>query len=710
MRSKKRVTWVVTLLSFLLVLTGCSENQQVIFDGALKMQNVTSLQQQTTMTFKLSGSGFEPAVQQQVDMATAFMNNAKLDLKVKTSGNEERTINKSQVDINLAMQGMNIAIPIWVDSDLAASTPKVTEIVKLPQIATASLPPQFASKEYMVLNPYTMAASGQSNLDMSKLAALGKSMQLKQVEFLTSFSKRFNPDIKVVSKGSQNLLTSEGTKLAQLYEVKLNDSQLKDFIRYTVNNFANDKEAMLFVKEFMDSILEVSQVPEQVKTLSEFDQAFEEFNVNKQASLDKFNGVMDQLKGVTILGDQGIEVQYAIVNGYVVKKSGTIDLKVDLAQIEQLINTLNGKQGTSSDAKGNLNLMVNFSTVTSDINIPVEIQIPEVNQNNSFDYMDLIKTFTPNRSARVAGQDGYKTARAIGEEYSNGGQCTSIILASGVSFPDALSSSILSRKFNAPILLVGTTVEESSEAFDFIASHSNPDTKFYIIGGTGVIGTSFETELRKVGHENIERLSGFDRYDTGMAVVEKANVEPGTPVFVISGESFPDVLSASSFAGSKQYPTLLAGQNYLADKTKAYIKNNKPSTVYIVGGVSAVSQSVEDQIKELAPTAIVNRLAGNDRFDTAGVILNQFSTSPQKVYLANGFNYQDAITGSALAAKTGDPVLLIDHTLGTLPPATEAYLKKLRAAGSRPMVRALGGVVVVPDLLIKQAENILDGK
>ncbi len=709
MRSKKKITWVVMLLSLLLVLTGCSENQQVIFDAALKMQNVTSLQQQTTMTFKLSGSGFDPAVQQQVDMATAFVNNAKLDLKAKTSGNEEKTINKSQVDINLAMQGMNIAIPIWVDSDLASSTPKVTEIVKLPQIAAASLPPQFASKQYMVLNPYTMAASGQSNLDMSKLAALGKSMQLKQVEFLTSFSKRFNPDIKVVSKGSQDITTSEGTKLAELYEVKLNDSQLKDFVRYTVNNFANDKEAMLFVKEFMDSILEVSQVPEQAKTLSEFDQAFEEFNVNMQASLDKFNGVMDQLKGVTILGDQGIAVQYAIVNGYVVKESGTIDLKVDLAQINQLINTLNAQQGTPPDAKGNLNLIVNFSTVTSDINTPVEIQIPEVNETNSFDYMDLIKTFIPNHS-RVAGQDGYKTARAIGEEYSKGGQCTSIILASGVSFPDALSSGILSRKFNAPILLVGSTVEESSEAFDFIASHSNPDTKFYIIGGTGIIGTSFETELGKLGHANIERLSGFDRYDTGMAVVEKANVEPGTPVFVISGESFPDVLSASSIAGAKQYPTLLAGQNYLADKTKAYLKNNKPSTVYIVGGVSAVSQSVEDQIKELAPTAIVNRLAGNDRFDTAGVILNQFSSSPQTVYLANGFNFQDAIAGSALAAKTGDPVLLIDHTLGTLPPATEAYLKKLREAGKRPMVRALGGVVVVPDLLIKQAENILDGK
>lgn len=708
MISKKKMTWVAVVLILLLVLTGCSKNQQVIFDANMKMQDVKSLQQQTTMTFKLSGSGFDPAAQQQIDLATAFVNNAKLNLNVKTSSNEEKTAGKAQIDMNLELQGMNITMPIWVDSDLSGTIPKVIEIIKLPQIAKASLPPQFASKEYVVMNPYNMGTPELDNINMSKLAELSKSMQAKQVAFLTSFSQRFNPDVTVVSKGSQYLQTNDGRKLAQLYEVKLDDAQLKNFIRYTVNNFTQDKEAMMFVKELVSIILEISQDSKDAKALSEFDQAFKEFDVNKQEFLDKFNNVMDQLKGVTLLGNQGLEVQYAIVDGYVVKESGTIDLKVDLAQINQLMNTLNEQQGTSEVAKGKLSLKVDFSTITSDINSLPEIQIPEVNAINSFDYMDLMKTFVgSNRSARVAGQDGYMTARTIGEEY-NSGLCTSIILASGLNFQDALSSSILSKKFDAPILLVGATVEESSEAFDYIASHSYPDTKIYIIGGTGVIGTSFETELIKGGHVNIERLSGSDRYDTSMAVVDKADVKQGTPVFVISGESFPDVLSAASFVGAKQYPTLLVGQNYLADKTRNFIASNKPSSVYIVGGVSAISQSVEAQIKELVPTAIIKRLAGNDRFDTAGAVLNEFSVSPQTVYLANGFNFQDAIAGSALAAKTGDPVLLIDHTLETLPPATEAYLKKLRDAGSRPMVRALGGAAVVPDRLIKQAENILD--
>ncbi|MCB8814268.1 cell wall-binding repeat-containing protein [Desulfosporosinus shakirovi] len=711
MRSKMKMTWLVGLLTLMLAVTGCSQNQQVLFDASMKMQDVTSLQQQTTITLQLSGSGFDPEVQQQVDMAKAFMNNAKLSLNAKTSTNKEKTVVKSQVDMDLDLQGMSFNMPVWVDSDLTGDTPKIIEVIKIPQVASASFPPQFAGKEYMVMNPSDMGASEPMNF--SQLTELISKMQSKQVDFLTSYAKRFNPDVNVVSKGSQYVETNDGRKSAKLYEVKLNDAQLKKLIRYTVNNFTQDEEAMMFVKEFMHSILELSQLPEDANTLGEFDKAFEEFDADKQEFLTEFNKVMDQFDDVTFLGDEGVKLEYAIVNGYVVKQSGIIDLEVNLNEINQLMNNLTSQESTSEEVKGNLNLKVSFSTVTSGINRPVEIEIPVLNENNSFDYMDLMESMVPEGTAegsmRLAGQDSYKTARTIAEEYESG-QCDNIILVSGLNYTDALSSNILSKKFNAPILLAGATVEESSEAFDYIAKHSKPDTKILIIGGTVAIGTAFETELIKGGHANIERISGFDLYETGMAVVDKANVGPGTPVVIVSGESFPDALGSASLVGSKQYPTLLVSQNSLADRTKAYISGNQPSAVYIIGGAAVISQSVEAQIKELAPNAAIKRLAGNDRFDTAGVVLNEFSTNPKIVYLANGFDFRDAIAGSALAAKTGDPVLLIDPALSTLPPATEAYLTKLRDAGARPMVRALGGSVVVPDSLIIQAESLLYGE
>lgn len=712
MKSKTKFIWTSLVLTALLVLPGCSQNQQVIFDASMKMQDVHSLQQHTAMTFHLSGSDFEPEVQQQINTAAMFLNNAKLDLDAKTSGNKEKTVAKSQVDMNLALQGMTINVPIWVDTDLTGNTPKIKEILRLPQMVQATLPPQFASKEYMVMDPSTMTNSELSEIDMIKLTEFTKNFQEAQVTFLKSYAERFNPKVDVVSAGSQTVQTNDGPKEARIYNIKLNDAQFKDFIRYSVNNFTQDKEAMNFVKDFMHSILEISQIPDKANTLSEFDKAFAEFDANKSQFLAEFNATMDQLDAVTFLGDKGIALKYAISNGYCIQQSGTVNLKIDIAQINQLMNTLNEQQNTSIDAKGTLDLLINFKTDNSGINTPLEITIPEVNSNNSFNYMDLITSLAPiesNGQARLAGQDRFETARTIGEDY-NSGKCTSIILASGNNFPDALSSSILSKKFAAPVLLVGDTVEQSSEALSYIAAHSYPDTKIYIIGGTGIIGSSFETELIKGGHVNIERVSGYDRYDTAMAVVEKANVNLGTPVLVASGENFPDALGVSSFSGSNQYPTLLVGQNYLSDKTKNYLASNKPSTVYIVGGVFVVSQAVEDQIKELVPTAVIKRLAGNDRFDTVAAVINEFSASPKTVFLANGFNFPDALAGSALAAKNGDPVLLIDNNSGTLPPAIEAYLKKLRDAGSRPMVRALGGTAVVPDTLIQQAEKVLDGK
>lgn len=311
---------------------------------------------------------------------------------------------------------------------------------------------------------------------------------------------------------------------------------------------------------------------------------------------------------------------------------------------------------------------------------------------------------------RLSGQDRYKTAKAIAEEFNNAKCDGGVILASGNDFPDALSASVLSKKLNAPILLVDTTVGGSSEALDYINAHVPLNSTIYFVGGTAVIGADIETTLNATGYHNIKRLGGYDRYDTDMLVVNETNVPKGTPVFVASGENFPDALSVSSFAGSKQYPTLLVGQNTLPEKTKNYIANNLPSAVYIAGGLSVISQDVENQIRAIVPSATVKRLAGNDRFDTTGAVVNEFSANPQTIYLANGYNFPDALSGGALAAKTGNPILLIDHNITKLPPAIEAYLTKLHDAGNHPKVRALGGTVVVPDILLQQAETILDGK
>lgn len=312
-----------------------------------------------------------------------------------------------------------------------------------------------------------------------------------------------------------------------------------------------------------------------------------------------------------------------------------------------------------------------------------------------------------NATTRLAGQNCYQTSVQIADNYIKNSECSSVILASGSSYPDALSASILSKKLNAPILLTNTTAGTSIDAFNFIASHLSTTGTIYIVGGTGVIGADFNTKLASLGYSKIIRVGGANRYNTNMQIVNTVNVPQGTPVFIASGESFPDALSVASFSGYKQFPTLLAGPDYLPQDTISYLRNEQPSTVYITGGTSVVSQDLANQIKNVVPSATVMRLGGSDRFGTNAAVLKKFAPNPKTIYIASGNDFPDVLAGSALAAKTGDPIFLVNNRLTTLPHAAEDYLQRFSGLGISPSLIAIGGPNVISDLLYQQVEDDL---
>ncbi|KLU66986.1 hypothetical protein DEAC_c09200 [Desulfosporosinus acididurans] len=410
MKPRKKLISAALGVSMLLVATGCSPNQSQIFQASMNLGNANSLQEHTTLTFQADGSGFSPSDQQQVDRVLAVLNNAKLDLDVKSNSNEQKTASTAEMEMKLALQGMNIDVPVWVNSNMEGKTPEVTEIVKVPTLAAASLPSQFASKEYMVFKPFDKAAE---NIDATAFMNLNKNLQAATMQFLTAYAQQFNPDIDVIDQGVKDIETSKGTVPARIYEIKLNDAQFKKLIRYAVNNFVQNADAMNYVKELMDSSLQFSQTPDKDEIISQFDQAFAQFKANRSAFLSQFNTVMDKLQNVTILGDKGIDIQYDISSGYVVKESGTVDLKLDLAQLSQFMNTLpptlnaQGQQTSeqkdavqSSTAKGTLNLAINFATDVSDINSLPVIEMPQVDSSNSFDYQDLVNSLNANTKVK----------------------------------------------------------------------------------------------------------------------------------------------------------------------------------------------------------------------------------------------------------------------------------------------------------------------
>ncbi len=309
-------------------------------------------------------------------------------------------------------------------------------------------------------------------------------------------------------------------------------------------------------------------------------------------------------------------------------------------------------------------------------------------------------------SSRIAGETGFQTARAIADAYCQGEKVDTVILASGLTFPDALSASPLSKKLNAPILLVAKTPNEagSKEAIDFISQNLSTNGTIYILGGTGIISSEFENLFNSMGINTIKRLGGQDLYSTNMLIVDEIKASSATSLIIASGTSFPDALSVSGIAGYQGYPILLTEKNNLPDGAKNYISQQHPDHIYVMGGTGVIAPNVVSTLEGIAPQTPITRISGNTLYDTSSEIGRAFSPSPANIYIANGANFSDALAGSSLASLDGSPIILVDHLAPSLPENTVNYLKSLP---SIPSIHILGGSFVVPEKVIQEIISIL---
>jgi len=309
-------------------------------------------------------------------------------------------------------------------------------------------------------------------------------------------------------------------------------------------------------------------------------------------------------------------------------------------------------------------------------------------------------------SHRFFGHDRFQTSTSIASELDDGQQVQNIVLASAYNFPDALSASTLAYQLKAPIILVSPGYKDSMISYNFVKDHLVAGGTVTIVGGTGIISKKSEQWLLDNGF-CVNRLGGKDRFDTNALIVNQLNVPQGTPVIIASGTDFPDALGISSLAASKGWPILLSNPSYLTQSVQNFLVSDQPTDVYVVGGEGIIHNGVYNQIATLSPNSKIQRLGGYDRFETLSLILNKFYPSPTQIYVANGFDFADALSGSTLAATNNAPILLVDPKSNNLPRSIYDYLITLRNNNVHPQVNVLGGEAAVPQRLLDQINDIL---
>ncbi|MDR3539367.1 MAG: cell wall-binding repeat-containing protein, partial [Desulfosporosinus sp.] len=287
------------------------------------------------------------------------------------------------------------------------------------------------------------------------------------------------------------------------------------------------------------------------------------------------------------------------------------------------------------------------------------------------------------QSTRLAGQDRYETAAEI----SKSGWKTPYyaIIASGDNFADALCGAPLATKYNAPILL---SSKDSLADQTKLQLSSLKVKQVFIIGGVGVISTNVEQEIKNMGIV-VTRLAGNDRYATSLKVAQAMG--KFNQAVIATGEDFPDALSIAPIAAMKGIPIILTPKDNLPAGLKDYLNKTVQNT-YVVGGVGVVSDTVLNQL----PSPM--RLSGVDRYETNLSIIKEFSSDLnfENCYLATGEDFPDALAGSALAASTSSPIILVSNPVEQ---STQDFITS--KAGSISKIIVFGGIVAVP-------ENILD--
>jgi len=296
-------------------------------------------------------------------------------------------------------------------------------------------------------------------------------------------------------------------------------------------------------------------------------------------------------------------------------------------------------------------------------------------------------------SERVSGGTRYDTmSSAITKAFEDGS--STVILASGGNWPDALAASSLAGAMECPVILTEQG-QLTSQTADLISSLKATDV--IIVGGTAAVSDDVKSTIESK-EIKVNRIFGNDRTLTADAIEgEVMKYSTTDTVIICSGQNFPDALSISPYAYAQKIPILLTGNNgKLTDASLAIAKGFR--NAILVGKEGAVSKDVETQLSDIS----LKRYGGNERYGTSVEIINNlFGGKPSALAVATGEDYPDALVGATLAGKSGGALLLVNGMGTSLTDSQKTII------GNADSVWVLGGNRVVSDAMKTAIDDAL---
>lgn len=254
---------------------------------------------------------------------------------------------------------------------------------------------------------------------------------------------------------------------------------------------------------------------------------------------------------------------------------------------------------------------------------------------------------------RISGADRFQVAVEISKAAF--ASSTTVYIATGLNYPDALSAGPAAGVAGAPLLLTQTDELPAAVAAEITRLGA---TSAVVVGGPASVSPSVVEQLEDlVGDGNVTRLSGADRYAASRNIVDYAFTDVDS-IYITTGRNFPDALSAGAAGASSGTPVLLVDglATSLDAPTLALIASLTPDSIQIAGGPASVSPQIQAQLQSLYT---VTRHSGLDRYHASTTINEAAFEHATHAFLATGLKFPDALAGSSLAATLDAPLYVV---------------------------------------------------
>lgn len=370
----KRIAFILSLVLISTTLIGCSNTELKVMEAMMKTNEMVSCEKDIELSAFLDYDGFSEADAAELESVKEIINQAKLSLNYKAVKNEENTMNKVAVEGNVELQGMPIDFGLWLDMDMTdEEDPKFVQIIRQPAMMM-----QDSTKPYMAMD-LSDSLTGINTQEYGNI--MKQSVELNEfvLTFIREYVKDFDLGATLISEnGTQEV---DGETLPK-YQLKIDDKTAKKLVRHLLDDMLVNGKGI----DFIDQLMAMQQKNMEAMYDND-DLSLEETEFPKptQEEIDEFkeifNEMMDKLENVTLLGSDGIQVDYVINNdGYIVYESGVVDIKIN---IEDMFTAFEYDIVNEGLDLGVIQLKLKYTVNTKNINKDITIDIPKLSHENA---------------------------------------------------------------------------------------------------------------------------------------------------------------------------------------------------------------------------------------------------------------------------------------------------------------------------------------